>query len=200
MSDTPPPTPIRGYLFILSAPSGAGKSTLSRILLERLPDLRYSISTTTRPARSGEVAGIDYHFTDVAQFKALIEADQWAEWAKVHGNFYGTSAVFIEEQQSAGHDILLDIDVQGAAQLRSKYPDAITIFIMPPSLHVLRERLEQRGTDMPETIAKRLANAREEMAQRGAYRHVIVNDNLEEAANELVALFQNYREGRTAAE
>ena len=179
-------------MFILSAPSGAGKSTLSRVLLERLPDLKYSVSTTTRPPRNGERDGVDYHFTDSTQFKAGIAAKQWAEWAEVHGNYYGTSAVFIEEEQAAGHHILLDIDVQGAAQLRAKYPDAITIFIMPPSLDVLRRRLEQRGTDALELIDKRVANAREEMRQRKAYRHIIVNDHLEKAANELVALCKGY--------
>jgi guanylate kinase len=184
-----------GSLYIVSAPSGAGKSTLCRILTERLPELRYSISTTTRPPREGEVDGRDYFFTDVETFKAGIQHNKWAEWAEVHGNYYGTSAEFIDHERAAGQDVLLDIDVQGAAQLRVKYPDAVTIFIMPPSLDVLRQRLEQRGADSPETIDKRMANARQEMAQRDVYQHIIVNDRLEKAAEALVAIFRSAREG-----
>lgn len=182
-----------GYLYIVSAPSGAGKSTLCRVLTERLPALRYSISTTTRPPREGEVDGRDYFFTDVETFKAGIQHNKWAEWAEVHGNYYGTSAEFIDHERAAGRDVLLDIDVQGAAQLRVKYPDAVTIFIMPPSLDVLRQRLEQRGADSPETIEKRMANARQEIAQRDVYQYIIVNDRLEAAAEKLVAIFRSAR-------
>jgi len=177
-----------GRLFIISAPSGAGKSTICRSLRDRLPDLRYSISTTTRPPRPGEKNGVDYHFTDIATFKAGITADRWAEWAEVHGNYYGTSAVFIARERAAGRDVLLDIDVQGAAQLRRNYPDAVTIFIMPPSAAVLRQRLERRGTDTPDVIEERITNACQEMAQRSAYQHIIVNDNLEDAVQALVAI------------
>ena len=177
-----------GRLFIISAPSGAGKSTICRSLRDRLPDLRYSISTTTRPPRPGEKNGVDYHFTDIATFKAGITADRWAEWAEVHGNYYGTSAVFIARERAAGRDVLLDIDVQGAAQLRRNYPDAVTIFIMPPSAAVLRQRLERRGTDTPDVIKERISNACQEMAQRSAYQHIIVNDNLEDAVQALVAI------------
>ena len=184
-----------GRLYIVSAPSGAGKSTLCRILMQRLPELRYSVSTTTRPPRDGEIDGGDYCFTDVETFKAGIQANQWAEWAEVHGNFYGTSAAFIDHERAAGHDVLLDIDVQGAAQLCVKYPEAVTIFIMPPSSAILRQRLEQRGADTPETIYKRMANARQEMAQRDAYQHIVVNDRLEEAVEALVAIFRGNRQG-----
>jgi guanylate kinase len=182
-----------GRLFIVSAPSGAGKSTLCRILTERLPALRYSISTTTRAPRKGEIDGVDYFFIDVESFKAGIQANQWAEWAQVHGNYYGTSAVFIDRERAAGHDVLLDIDVQGTIQLRAKYPDAITIFIMPPSSDVLRQRLEQRGSDPPDIIDKRMINARREMAQRGAYLHTVVNDRLETAAETLVSIVRDYQ-------
>lgn len=178
----------KGRLFIVSAPSGAGKSTLCRRLRERRPALRYSISATTRPPREGEVDGVDYHFTDPATFKAGIRAGRWAEWAEVYGNYYGTSAAFIDRERAAGHDVLLDIDVQGAAQLRSKYPDAVTIFIMPPSLDVLERRLEARGADAPEVIAKRMASARQEMARRRGYRHVVVNDRLDDAVAALEAI------------
>lgn len=180
-----------GRLFIVSAPSGAGKSTLCRRLLARRPELRYSVSTTTRPPRSGEVPGVDYHFTDPATFKAGIRAGRWAEWAEVYGNYYGTSADYIDRERAAGHDVLLDIDVQGAAQLRAKYPEAVTIFIMPPSMDVLRQRLERRGGDAPEVIAMRMASARQEMAQRTAYRHVVVNDRLEEAVAALERLVRD---------
>jgi guanylate kinase len=183
-----------GRLFIVSAPSGAGKSTLCRMLTERLPALRYSISTTTRSPREGEVDGVDYFFTDVETFKAGIQANQWAEWAHVHGNYYGTSAVFIDAERAAGHDVLLDIDVQGTVQLCAKYPDAITIFIMPPSFDVLRQRLEQRGADPPDIIDKRMANARREIAQRGAYRHTVINARLETAAETLVSIVRGYQE------
>ena len=183
-----------GHLFIVSAPSGAGKTTLCRMLTKRLPELRYSISTTTRSPREGEVDGVDYFFTDVETFKAGIQANQWAEWAQVHGNYYGTSAAFIDAERAAGHDVLLDIDVQGTVQLCGKYPDAITIFIMPPSSDVLRQRLEQRGADSPDIIDKRMVNARQEMAQRGAYRHTVINDCLETAAETLVSIVRGYRE------
>ena len=177
-----------GRLFIISAPSGAGKSTLCRLVLARLPNLHYSVSTTTRPPREGEVEGRDYFFTDVDHFKAGIASHQWAEWADVHGHYYGTSAAFIDAQRAAGHDLLLDIDVQGAAQLRAMYPEAISIFIMPPSMAVLRQRLEQRGADAPEVIEKRLANARREMDQRDAYQFTIVNDRLEDALGDLLRI------------
>ncbi len=185
----------QGRLFIISAPSGAGKSTLCRLLMARVPDLRYSVSTTTRAPRQGEVDGKDYWFTDPETFETGIKTDRWAEWAEVHGNYYGTSATFIDQQRADGHDVLLDIDVQGAAQIQTKYPHAITIFIMPPSMAVLRQRLEQRGTDTPATIEKRLANARIEMAQGASYRHTVVNDHLEEAVGTLIDIVQRYRNG-----
>ena len=177
-----------GRLFIISAPSGAGKSTLCQLLRERLPDLRYSVSTTTRPPRNGEIEGRDYFFTDVDSFQSGVANHQWAEWAEVHGHYYGTSAAFIDAQRAAGHDLLLDIDVQGAAQLRAKYPDAVSIFIMPPSLAVLRQRLEKRGADAPEVIEMRLANARREMDQHASYQYTIVNDRLEEALADLLRI------------
>lgn len=195
-ADNKPSSPARGRLFILSAPSGAGKTTLCRRLRERLPHLRYSVSTTTRPPRQGEVQGEDYFFTDVAAFRNGIRRGAWAEWAEVYGNYYGTSAEFIDRQRAAGHDVLLDIDVQGAAQLRARYPDAVTIFIMPPSADVLHRRLEQRGSDDPEVIAKRMASARQEMAQRGDYQHVVVNDRLDAAVDALAAIIGAEAQGR----
>jgi guanylate kinase len=191
VSDRAPKSP--GHLFIISAPSGAGKSTLCRTMLDRYPDLLYSISYTTRPPRQGEQHGVDYYFIPKDRFKKGIARHQWAEWAEVHGNYYGTSAEFIDTKIAAGHDILLDIDVQGARQILERYPEGITIFIMPPSLAVLKQRLEDRGTDSPDVIAVRLDNAQKEMAQKDLYRHIIINDRLSGAIAELTAIFENYR-------
>lgn len=178
----------RGRLFVLSAPSGAGKSTLCEILRVRLPALRYSISYTTRAPRKGEENGVDYYFIDAPAFKKGIAEGRWVEWARVHGHYYGTSSEFIERTLAQGHDLLLDIDVQGADQLVARYPGAVTIFIVPPSMDILKQRLEKRGTDDPEIIAVRLRNAREEMAARYRYHHVVVNEQLARAADELMAI------------
>jgi guanylate kinase len=180
-------------VFIISAPSGAGKTTLLRAALERLPDLRYSVSCTTRAPRAGEVNGRDYTFISPAEFEDGIRTGRWAEWAQVHGNYYGTSAEVLSRALAEGRDILLDIDVQGARQICNRFPQSVTIFIMPPSLDILEARLRARGTDGPEAIALRLRNAREEMAQNGMYRHVIVNDALPTAIQELVAIIGSYR-------
>ncbi len=189
------PTKRSGILFILSAPSGAGKSTLCRAARKSYPDLHYSVSTTTRPPRPGERAGIDYFFISEEAFRRGIEQGRWAEWAKVHGNYYGTSAEYLDRHLGKGHDLLLDIDVQGAMQIVKRYPDSVTIFIMPPSMEVLRERLRGRGTEDPETIARRLAVAEGEMARRHRYRHIIVNDRLSEAVSALTGLIGAYRRG-----
>ena len=182
-----------GHLFIISAPSGAGKSTLCRAMLDRFADILYSISYTTRSPRRGEKDGVDYYFIPKDMFEQGIERHQWAEWAEVHGNYYGTSADFLDKKLSAGHDILLDIDVQGARQILKRYPDGIPIFIMPPSLAVLKQRLEDRGTDSPSVIAVRLDNAQKEMAQKDIYRHIVINDRLSDATAEMTAILENYR-------
>lgn len=182
-----------GLLFILSAPSGAGKSTLCRAVQNRFPDILYSISYTTRPPRKGEQDGVDYHFIADDEFEKGIARDRWAEWAKVHNNYYGTSADLLNRALSGGQDILLDIDVQGMRQIVKRYPAGITIFIMPPSLEILRLRLENRGTDGPEIIALRLKNAQKEMALKDLYRHVVTNDQLTDAVAELLGIFEKYR-------
>jgi guanylate kinase len=182
-----------GLLFIVSAPSGAGKSTLCRAVLDRFPDLLYSISYTTRRPRKGEQNGVDYYFIAKDEFEEGIDRGQWAEWAKVHDNYYGTSADWLDRGLSGGQDILADIDVQGMRQIINRYPAGITIFIMPPSLETLRYRLETRGTDSPEVIAVRLKNAQKEMAQKDRYRHVIINDQLDDALAELIGIFEKYR-------
>jgi guanylate kinase len=182
-----------GFLFIISAPSGAGKSTLCDAVLDRFPDLVYSVSYTTRSPRIGEKNGVDYHFIVKDEFEKGIARHRWAEWAEVHDHYYGTSADFLNEELSVGRDILLDIDIQGTRQILQRYPDGVTIFIMPPSLETLKSRLQSRGTDSPEVIAVRLKNAREEMAQKDLYRHIITNDRLTDAVAELITIFENYR-------
>lgn len=179
---------------MISAPSGAGKTTLCRILREHVPDLAYSVSTTTRPPRSGELEGVDYFFVDTTTFREGIESGLWAEWAEVHGNYYGTSAEFLSNCLRQGTDVLLDIDVQGAAQIVSRFPEAVTIFVMPPSMAALKKRLLERGTNDAADVEKRLENAREEMVRNVDYCHVIVNDRLEAAAEALVDLVRRYRD------
>lgn len=171
----------KASLFIVSAPSGAGKSTLCRAARARFPGLVYSISFTTRPPRPGEKNGVDYFFISRSEFEEKIRQDQWAEWAKVHDHYYGTSAGFLYQHLAEGRPVLLDIDVEGARQILKRFPDSITIFIMPPSREVLRQRLEKRGTDDPGAIDKRLANAEKEMRHQNRYRYVIVNEKLDEA-------------------
>jgi guanylate kinase len=192
-SDPPQPPVLEGHIFVISAPSGAGKTTLRRAALNRLSDLSYSVSYTTRLPRPGEVEGRDYAFISPAEFEEGIDAGRWAEWAQVHGNYYGTSAEALHRAVAAGRDILLDIDVQGARQIRGRFPRCVTIFIMPPSLETLVKRLQARGTDDPEAMALRLHNARVEMAQKDAYDHIIVNDRLETAVEELIAVIESYR-------
>ena len=182
-----------GVLFVISAPSGAGKSTLCRAVLDRFADLVYSVSYTTRSPRSGEQNGKDYHFITKDEFEKGIAHNRWAEWAEVHGYYYGTSADFLNQVLSAGRDILLDIDIQGTRKIRQRYPDGVTIFIMPPSLETLKSRLQSRGTDSPEVIAVRLKNADEEMAQKDLYHHIIINDRLTDAIAELIVIFEKYR-------
>lgn len=185
----------RGRLFVVSAPSGAGKTTLCRGLREHFGDIAYSVSFTTRSPRPGERDGVDYHFISEAEFKDGIENGRWAEWADVYGNHYGTSAAALERTLSAGQNLLLEIDVQGCAQIVERFPEAVTIFIMPPSFDALRERLAGRGQDDPAVIERRLQAAKQEMNQAHRYRHVIVNDKLETALAELIAVVQAAREG-----
>jgi len=179
-----------GRLFVVSAPSGAGKTTLCQAARRHLPDLVYSVSSTTRAPRHGEQEGRDYFFVTEARFREGIDAGQWAEWARVHDNYYGTSARFIEDHLAAGRDVLMDIDVQGAAQILRRYPDAVTIFIMAPSMEILRRRITARGLDSGAVIDKRMKNAETEIACRGMYRHVIVNDDLDAAVTRFVSLLK----------
>lgn len=185
----------KGRLFILSAPSGAGKTTLCRALMGHFSDMLYSVSYTTREPRKDEKSGADYHFISKKDFAAKIKEGKWAEWAEVHGNFYGTSAEFLNEALASGNDVLLDIDVEGAGQILKRYPDSITVFIMPPTPEILRMRIKSRGADSMEVIERRLKNAEKEMSRRGMYMHVIVNDSLQEAVTELIGIVEMYRKG-----
>lgn len=187
MKQTTAPGP--GLLFVVSAPSGAGKSTLLARVMPALPGLGFSVSHTTRAPRPGEVSGRDYHFVGREEFVALRERTPsgFLEWAEVHGNLYGTSRAEVEGLLAAGRDVVLDIDVQGARQLRGLLP-AVFIFIAPPSLEELSRRLRHRGTEAEETVRLRLANAREELQAAGEYDYLVVNETLDEAAAQLRAI------------
>ena len=176
---------MAGNLYVVAAPSGAGKTTLVRLLLEREPDVHLSVSSTTRAPRVGEQHGREYNFIDMATFKAMIERQEFLEWAEVHGNFYGTSKKWITEQLAAGNDVLLEIDWQGAQQVRASFPEAIGVFILPPSMEVLTERLTGRGTDSADVISRRLAAAQAEMRHVGEFDYVIINDQLAQALDDL---------------
>ena len=178
----------RGTLFVVSAPSGAGKTTLCREARLRLPDLAYSVSYTTRAPRAGEIEGTDFVFVTEPQFRALQERGEFAEWATVHGNFYGTRASVLEAALGAGQDVLLDIDTQGAAQLRERYAEAVLVFIVAPSMDELRQRLRERRSDAESEIARRLARAREEVKLWRTYDYLVVNRDLKEAADHLTAI------------
>lgn len=184
---------MSGQLYVVAAPSGAGKTTLVRRLLDRQADIGLSISFTTRPPRPGETDGRAYHFTDVATFKGMIDRGEFVEWAEVHGNFYGTSKTWIAERMAAGRDLLLEIDWQGARQVRAIFPDTIGIFILPPSVEELERRLAGRGTDSAEVIARRLAAARAEMSHVGEFDYVIINDELEQAVEDLCCVVRASR-------
>jgi guanylate kinase len=178
----------RGTLFVVSAPSGAGKTTLCREARLRLPDLTYSVSYTTRPPRPGEIEGTDFVFVTEPQFRALQARGEFAEWATVHGNLYGTRAGVLEQALHEGLDVLLDIDTQGAAQLRARYAHAVLLFIVAPSMGALAQRLRERRSDPESEIARRLARAREEVKLWRNYDYLVVNRDLKEAADHLTAI------------
>jgi guanylate kinase len=183
----------KGNLFIVAAPSGAGKTSLVRALLDADQAVKLSVSFTTRLPRVGEVEGRDYHFVSVDAFKAMRERGDFIESAEVHGNFYGTSRSWIAGKLDAGEDILLEIDWQGAAQVRSVLPAAIGIFILPPSMAALEERLRARAADSDEVISRRLAAAREEIAHVAEFDYVIINERFDEAARDLVSIVRSVR-------
>jgi len=176
---------VPGNLIIVSGPSGAGKSAISAGVLEQLPRLRFSVSYTTRTPRGGEQNGIHYHFVSREEFDGLVRNGEMLEWAEVYGNFYGTSKKMIDEALTAGDDVLLDVDVQGARTICRKRPGAMSVFIMPPSYGVLRERLEQRKLDKAYVIEQRLRVANEEIRQFADYDYLIINSDLGNAIEEL---------------
>ncbi len=182
-----------GNLIVLSAPSGAGKTTLCQKLLEAMPDMQMSVSYTTRQPRAGEVDGVHYSFIEKGRFQAMIADAAFVEWAEVHGNYYGTSRRRIEEICAAGKDVVLDIDVQGARQIRQVFPDSVHIFVLPPSREALRQRLEGRMSDAPEVIARRLQKSRDEIREYRRYNYVIINDLLDAALQELLSIVRAER-------
>jgi len=181
-------TPARGGLIVVSAPSGAGKTTLCRRLLEALPGLVFSVSHTTRPPRSGERPGADYHFVGRAEFEARRTAGEFLEWAVVGGELYGTSAVAVETSLSEGLDVLLDVDTQGAAAVRRLKPEAVLVFILPPGPEALRARLLARGSESEEGLERRLRLAAAEVARAGEYDYQVINDDLDAAFERLRAI------------
>lgn len=181
----------RGNLYVVSAPSGAGKTTLVRKLMDLHPNLRFSISYTTRQARDGEVDGDDYFFLEKSVFERMRNADEFLEYAEVFGNFYGTGRQQVEKLRHEGHDVLLEIDWQGAQQVRMRQADCCSIFILPPSLPELESRLRGRGTDSEEIIKHRLGEAAADMSHWPEFDHVVINDNLDAAAVSLQAIMTN---------
>ncbi len=177
-----------GFLMVLTGPSGAGKGTLVERLLEARPDCIFAVSSTTRPRRGAEHDGVEYRFIDRAEFERRVGQGYFLEWAEVHGHLYGTPAEEVAQLEKMGRVVLLDIDVQGGESVRRLRPDAVTVFIYPPSLESLRQRLARRGTDGPEVVAQRLANAPGEMAQWRHYDYLLINDNLEQAMAQLFAI------------
>ena len=175
-------------LIVVSAPSGAGKTSLCEWVVAAVPNLAHSVSFTTRPPRPDERDGRDYHFVDEATFRAMADRGEFAEWAVVHGHLYGTSQALLQRHFAAGQDVILDIDTQGAAILRREHPDAVSVFIVPPSWALLEERLRRRRSDAEADVQRRLQRAREEVTHYAEYQYVIVNDVFARAAEELKAI------------
>jgi guanylate kinase len=184
---------MSGNLFIVSAPSGAGKSSLVKALLNQDSSIRLSVSCTTRAPRAGEIDGVHYHFISRENFQARLGQSEFLESAEVYGNFYGTSQRWIEDEMAAGRDILLEIDWQGAAQVRKLIPAAKSIFILPPSLAELQHRLDGRGTDSAEIIAKRMAAAQEDISHALEFDYLVVNDQFDDALADLLAITRAQR-------
>ncbi|UCD83677.1 MAG: guanylate kinase [Deltaproteobacteria bacterium] len=177
-----------GILFIFSSPSGAGKTSLCRELVGTLSDLHGSVSSTTRQPRSGERDGVDYHFLSDKKFQEMVEKGKFAEWAQVYGYKYGSLIDEVKRYRNQGIDQIFTIDVQGAAQLKKKYPEAVSIFILPPSLEILQLRMKQRGSEDPEEMRRRFEIARKEIAQKDKYDYIVVNDDFKEALEKLKSI------------
>ena len=181
---------------VLAAPSGAGKTSIARALVEDSEDVVFSVSATTRPARDHEVDGVDYHFLSETDFRAMIEADEFVEWAEVHGHLYGTSRRALQAALDDERFLILDIDVQGAMRMRERVPDVVLVFVLPPSADALVERLTERGSEGQDTVARRIENARGELEQAAQFDYIVVNENLEQAIDEVRSIVS--AEGRRA--
>lgn len=190
----------RGVLYVVSSPSGGGKGTLIRRVLDVMSDLSYSVSYTTRAPRNGEVHGREYFFVDRPKFETMVAAGEFLEWANVHGNLYGTAEAQVVNETAAGVDIVLEVDVQGADSVRKLALDSVSIFILPPSLETLRQRLVARGTDTSEQLAVRLRNAPDELSQYEKFDYIIFNDEVERASAQLAAIVTAERARRSRQE
>ena len=184
---------------VVSGPSGAGKGTICQILRDHLPGLGYSISVTTRQPRVGEVDGVNYFFKTVDEVKEMIAAGDLLEYAEVYGNYYGTPRQYVMDLLNSGHDVLLEIDIQGALQIKERFPEGVFVFIVPPSLDELSARIYKRGTDSEEVIKRRMASAASELTYAAKYDYIIVNDVAEKAAKKVLTIMEaeRYRVGRT---
>ncbi|MBZ5597882.1 MAG: guanylate kinase [Acidobacteriia bacterium] len=187
-------------VYIISAPSGSGKSTLVNEVLKIVPGLEFSISYTTRPPRGSEKNGREYFFVPREEFEKMIREDEFLEYAEVFGNYYGTARLFLQDAKETGRDLLLDIDVQGAAQIKSKIPDAVSIFVLPPDRNRLEERLRKRGQDAEDVIQRRLATAAREIENYSKYDYILVNDRLEESIEALKSILLAERHRRSGVQ
>lgn len=185
--------PATGIVFVISAPSGAGKDTILRRVLASDPRVVYSVSMTTRPPREGERAGQDYYFVDRAAFERARDEGRLFEWAEVHGNLYGTPRAEVERLTASGKDVILELDVKGMRNVRASRVEAVTVFIMAPSVGELERRLVARGANSPDDIARRIARAREEIEERHAFDYIVVNDDLDTAVRDLEAIIRSER-------
>ena len=189
----------QGLLLVLSGPSGAGKGTICQMLREKLPDLAYSVSVTTRQARNGEVDGVNYFFKSVEEVKQMIAEGELLEYAEVYGNYYGTPRSYVMELLNQGKDVILEIDIQGAMQIKKRFPDGVFVFIVPPSLDELCSRIYKRGTDSEDVIKRRLASATGELAYANEYDYIVVNDVAQKATSKVLTIMEaeRYRAART---
>ncbi|MBB5191806.1 guanylate kinase [Silvimonas terrae] len=183
----------KGTIFVVTAPSGAGKTTLVAALLAADQQIQLSVSYTSRVARAGEVDGKDYHFVDRAAFEGMIQAGDFIEWAEVYGNYYGTSKKWLESVIDDGRDILLEIDWQGAQQVHKLFPDSVGVFVLPPSINTLEQRLRARGKDPEDAIQRRMSKAREEMGHVSEAQYVIINEHIDDAVRDIISVVRAER-------
>jgi guanylate kinase len=180
----------QGILIVLSGPSGTGKGTICKELLQTSPNLHYSISATTRSPRAGETDGVNYWFTAKGDFQSMVQADELLEWAEVYGNYYGTPRRYVTQMLHSGKDVVLEIDPQGALQIKAKFPQGVFVYIVPPSIRELAARINKRGTESPEVIEKRLSAAYEELSFAYKYNYVVVNDEVDQATAKIASIIR----------